>query len=143
MGTPAYWNGRLYFGPGMSPKKDSIKAFALRDGMLSTTPVSQTAAITHLTRSTVSVSSNGNSSGIVWAVDNDAYYAAQQGPAVLHAYDATDLSRELYNSNQRFARDNPGQSSKFTVPTIADGKVFVGGANQLSVYGLLVPALGN
>ncbi len=142
MGTPAYWNGRLYFGAGISPQKDGIKAFALRNGTLSTTPVSQTAAITHLTRSTVSISSNGNSNGIVWALDNDAYYAARQGSAVLHAYDASDLSRELYNSNQRFSRDDPGQSSKFTVPTIADGKVFVGGANQLSVYGLLLPGFG-
>ena len=89
----------------------------------------------------MSVSANGNSNGIVWAVESDAYFDAHQGPAVLHAYDATDLSRELYNSNQRSARDNPGQASKFTVPTVANGKVFVGGANQLSVYGLL-PAPG-
>jgi hypothetical protein len=137
MGTPAYWNGRVYFGAGISPKKDGVKAFALRSGTLTGSPVSQSAPITHLTRSTVSISANGNSNGIVWVVDNDAHYAPQQGPAVLHAYDATDLSRELYNSNQRFARDNPGQSSKFTVPTIADGKVFVAGAKQLTVYGLL------
>jgi hypothetical protein len=143
MGTPVYWNGRIYFGAGTSPQRDGIKAFALRNGVLSPTPVSQTAALTHLTRSTVSVSSNGNSSGIIWAVDNDAYFASRQGPAVLHAYDATDLARELYNSSQRFSRDNPGQSSKFTVPTIADGKVFVGGASQLSVYGLLVPSVSN
>ena len=136
MGTPAYWNGRLYFGAGISPKKESIKAFAVHNGIVSTTPVSQTAATYHLTRSTVSVSANGNGNGIVWAVDNDAYYSAHQGPAVLHAYDARNLARELYNSNQRFGRDNPGQASKFTVPTIAGGKVFVGTANQLSVYGL-------
>ena len=142
MGTPAYWNGRVYFGAGISPKKDGVKAFALRNGVLSSTPVTQTPAITHLTRSTVSISANGNSNGIVWAIDNDAYYAPKQGPAVLHAWDATDLSHELYNSSQRFVRDNPGQSSKFTVPTIADGKVFVGGANQLSIYGLL-PVGGN
>ena len=86
---------------------------------------------------TVRVSANGNSDGIVWAVDNDAYFSVPQGSAALHAYDANNLARELYNSNQRLARDNPGQSSKFTVPTVADGKVFVGGANQLSVYGLL------
>ena len=137
MGTAAYWNGRLYFGAGISPQKDGIKAFALRNGALSPTPVSQTAPIYHLTRSTVSVSANGNGNGIVWAVDNDAYYSAQQGPAVLHAYDAKNLARELYNSNQRFARDNPGQASKFTVPTVAGGKVFVGTANQLSVFGLI------
>ena len=141
MGTPAYWSGHLYFGAGISPHKDSIKAFALRNGSISTSPVSQTAATYHLTRSTVSVSANGNGNGIVWAVDNDAYYAAQQGPAVLHAYDARNLARELYNSNQRFARDNPGQASKFTVPTVANGKVFVGTANQLSVYGIL-PVIG-
>jgi hypothetical protein len=140
MGTPAYWNGRLYFGAGISPHNDSIKAFALRNGQLSSAPVSQTAAVYHLTRSTVSVSANGNSNGIVWAVHNDAYYQARQGPAVLHAYDARNLGRELYNSNQRLARDNPGQASKFTVPTIANGKVFVGTANQLSVYGLLAAA---
>jgi hypothetical protein len=137
MGTPAYWNGRLYFGAGISPQKDGIKAFSLRNGLVSTTPMSQSAAIYHLTRSTVTVSANGNSNGIVWAVDNDAYYDPHQGAAVLHAYDAKNLSHELYNSNQRLTRDNPGQASKFTVPTVAAGKVFVGTANQLSVYGLL------
>jgi hypothetical protein len=142
MGTAAYWSGRVYFGAGISPLKEGIKAFAIRNGVLSATPVSQTAAIYHLTRSTVSISANGNGNGIAWAVDNDAYYSAQQGPAVLHAYDAKNLARELYNSNQRFARDNPGQASKFTVPTIAGGKVFVGTASQLSVYGL-IGAVGN
>ena len=142
MGTPAYWNGHVYFGAGISPQKDGIKAFSVRDGLLSLTPTSQTAAIFHLTRSTVSVSANGNGSGIVWAVDNDAYYSTRQGPAVLHAYDARNLARELYNSNQRSSRDNPGHAAKFTVPTVAGGKVFVGTANQLSVFGLL-PGAGN
>ena len=137
MGTPAYWNGRLYFGAGISPHKDSIKAFDLHNGMVSSLPSSQSAAIYHLTRSTVSVSSNGNADGIVWAVDNDAYYDVHQGSAVLHAYDANNLARELYNSNQRIARDNPGPAAKFTVPTVAGGKVFVGTSNQVSVFGLL------
>jgi|HubBroStandDraft_6_1064221.scaffolds.fasta_scaffold13436_3 hypothetical protein len=140
MGTPAYWNGRLYFGAGISPQKDGIKAFNIRNGVVSTTPTSQSAAIYHLTRSTVSVSANGNSNGIVWAMDNDAYYNRRAGPAVLHAYDARNLGRELYNSSQRSSRDNPGQAAKFTVPTIAGGKVFVGTADQLSVYGLLTGA---
>lgn len=142
MGTPAYWNGRVYFGAGISPYNDSIKAFTIRNGMLSASPVSQSAAAYHLTRGTVSISANGNNNGIVWAVHTDAYYNPHQGPAVLHAYDARNLTHELYNSNQRLARDNPGPASKFTVPTVANGKVFVGTANQLSVYGLL-PAAGN
>ena len=138
MGTPAYWNGSLYFGSGVSPIKDSIKAFSIRNGVLSSHPISQTSSAYVLTRNTVSVSANGNRDGIVWAVQTDAYYnAGKPGPAVLHAYDARNLARELYNSNQRFQRDNPGQSSKFTVPTVASGKVFVATANQLSVYGLL------
>jgi hypothetical protein len=139
MGTPTYWNGRLYFGAGTNPSKDSVKAFSIRGGAISPAPISQSAAAFHLTRMTVSVSANGNRNGIVWAVDNDAYFSIPQGQAVLHAYDATNLGRELYSSSQRFERDNPGQSSKFTVPTVAGGKVFVGTANQLSVYGLLRP----
>ncbi len=138
MGTPAYWNGYIYFGSGVSPSKDSIRAFSIRNGMLSHPAASQTPAVYSLTRNTVSVSANGNKNGIVWAVQTDAYYATKApGPAILHAYDARNLGRELYNSNQRLARDNPGPASKFTVPTIANGKVFVGTANQLSVYGLL------
>jgi hypothetical protein len=138
MGTAAYWNGNVYFGAGVSPAFDSIRAFSLRNGTLSSAPTSRTAAVYKLTRSTVSVSANGNSNGIVWAVETDAYYATgSHGPAVLHAYDARNLARELYNSKQRPARDSAGPASKFTVPTIANGKVFVGTANQLSVYGLL------
>ena len=122
------------------PEQRLDQGFRAAQWKLSKTPVSQTAAIYRLTRSTVSVSANGNGNGIVWAVDTDAYYAARPGAAVLHAYDARNLARELYNSNQRFARDNPGQAAKFTVPTIANGKVFVGAADQVSVYGLLATA---
>ncbi len=137
MGTPAYWNGYIYFGSGVSPSKDSIRAFTIRNGMLSHPAASQTQAVYSLTRNTVSVSANGTRNGIVWAVQTDGYYTPKPGPAILHAYDARNLGRELYNSNQRVARDSPGPASKFTVPTIANGKVFVGTANQLSVYGLL------
>jgi hypothetical protein len=140
MGTPTYWNGYLYFGAGVSPARDSIKAFRLRNGILSRQPSSQTAAIYQVTRNTVSVSADGNSNGIVWSVQSDGYYAPSgNGAAVVHAYDAKNLARELYNSNQRVARDNLGAASKFTVPTIANGKVFVAGFNQVSVYGLLNP----
>jgi hypothetical protein len=138
MGTPTYWSGYVYFGSGVSSFKDSIRAFSIHDGILSRPPASQSQPVYSLTRNTVSVSANGDTNGIVWAVQTDAYYTSHlAGPAVLHAYDARNLGRELYNSNQRLARDNPGPASKFTVPTIANGKVFVGTANQLSVYGLL------
>ena len=138
MGTPAYWNGYVFFGSGVSSFKDSIRAFSIRNGMLTRPAASQTQPVYALTRNTVSVSANGNRNGIVWAVQTDGYYASKSaGPAILRAYDAKNLGHELYNSSQRLARDNPGPASKFTVPTIANGKVFVGTANQLSVYGLL------
>ena len=66
----------------------------------------------------------------MWAVENAS-------PAVLHAYDATDLTRELYNSNQNAARDSLGPGNKFITPTVAAGKVFVGTTHSVAVFGLL------
>ncbi len=80
MGTPTYWNGYVYFGSGVSSSKDSIRAFSIRNGMLSHPAASQTQAVYSLTRNTVSVSANGTKNGIVWAVQTDGYYATQARP---------------------------------------------------------------
>jgi hypothetical protein len=82
------------------------------------------------------VSSNGNSSGIVWAVQTDAYNSSP-GPAILRAYNATNITNELYDSTQNPARDTAGQATKFVVPTIANSRVYFGTAAELDVYGLL------
>jgi hypothetical protein len=81
------------------------------------------------------VSSNGTSNGIVWVVEGDGY--APSNPAVLHAFDATNLATELYDSTQAGSRDQAGPSGKFTVPTVYGGKVFVGTQTELDVYGTL------
>ncbi|WP_250494452.1 PQQ-binding-like beta-propeller repeat protein [Caballeronia sp. GAWG1-1] len=123
---PAYFNNTVYFGS----IGDSIKAFGIANAALSTTPTSQTANSFGSPGATPSVSANGAANGIVWAVENGTI-------AVLHAYDASNLARELYNSNQAAgARDQFGQGNKFITPMIANGKVYVGTRNGVGVFGL-------
>jgi len=123
--TPAYFNGTIYYtGSG-----DVTRAFALSNGKLSTSPASVTATNYPFPGATPSISANGSTNGILWEI--------QYGnPDVLHAYDATNLSKELYNSNQAGTRDQLGQGAKFAPPTIADGHVYVGTANALAIFGL-------
>jgi hypothetical protein len=124
---PAYFNNTVYFG-GVS---DKLKAFSISNAKLSSTPSSQTGNSFAYPGATPAVSANGSSNGIVWATENTV-------PAVLHAYDATDLSRELYNSNQAAGgRDHFGTGNKFITPTIANGKVYVGTTDGVGVFGLV------
>jgi hypothetical protein len=129
--SPAYFNGSVYYaGVG-----DVLKAFDLVNGELTGAPVSRALAGSGFPGSTPSVSANGTHDGIVWTVQSDAYGSG--GPAVLHAYDATDVSRELYNSAQDPSRDGLWGAVKFATPTVARGKVFVGTQYGLAVFGLL------
>jgi len=126
-GTPAWFNGTLYFGA----VGDSIRAFSVTNARLSSTSISNTLNVFGYPGATPSISANGASNAIVWAVE-------RTDPAVLHAYDATDLGRELYNSNQApGGRDQFGTGNKFAAPTIADGKVFVATTSGVGVFGLL------
>ncbi len=143
-GTPAYWNSSLYFGGAQDggTSGDSLKAFSFNaggSGMISTNPTSLSANTFYFSGPTPSVSSNGSSNGIVWALDNSEYGPPTpngSGPAVLHAYDAINLAKELWNSSQG-AGNAAGFAVKFTVPTVANGKVYVGTRTELDVYGLL------
>ncbi len=129
-GGPAFWNNNAYFG-GVN---DHLKVFAFnpQTQLLSAGPTSESPEAFGYPGPTPAVSSNGTSNGVVWIIETDT-----GGSAVLRAYNANNLATELYNSAQNPSRDNPGIAVKFTVPTIADGHVFVGAQNQLSVYGLL------
>src|SRR6202795_3002653 len=129
-GSPAYWNGHLYFWAS----NDSLKSFSFSNGRLGHNPASSSENGGY-PGPTPSISSNGNSNGIVWDVLSSAYTSG--GAAVLLAHNATDVSNTLYSSNQNSSRDNPGGAIKFAVPTVTNGKVYVGTSNFLSVYGLL------
>ncbi len=122
--SPAWFNGRLYYG-GVG---DTLKAFAFTGGLFSLSAHSTTTF--PFPGTTPSISANGARNGIVWALEN-------QSTAVLHAYDASNVAIELYNSNQEGARDHFGAGNKFIVPTIANGKVYVGTTNGVGVFGLL------
>jgi len=128
---PAYWVGNqtLYF----LGSNDVLRAFALNNGLLSTTPVALGNTEFFFPGATPSISANGTAHGIIWVLQNDQF--AISGRGILRAYDATNLV-ELYNSDQNGRRDIPGPAVKFTVPTVANGKVYVGTENSLSVYGL-------
>jgi len=124
--SPAYFNNTVYYGSVSSP----LKAFPISNAMLASSPSSQTSNSFPYPGTTPVVSANGNSNGIVWAVENS-------NPAVLHAYNATDLSHELYNSNQEGSRDQFGPGNKFITPLVVNGKVFVGTQTGVAEFGLL------
>jgi len=124
--APAYFNGTLYYGA----VGDYIKAFPFQSARLGSIS-SQTAGAFAYPGATPGISANGISNAILWATENTS-------PAVLHAYNATNLTTELYNSNQApGGRDQFGVGNKFITPTIASARVYVGTTNDVGVFGLL------
>ncbi len=124
---PAYFNGSLYF----APVSNNLLQFSFSQAKLSTAPVSKSPGAFAYPGSTPSVSANGKTNGIVWAIEH-------RGTDVLHAYSATNLATELYNSSQASGgRDQFGQASHFGTPMIVNGKVYVGTTNSVAVFGLL------
>jgi Ig-like domain-containing protein/PQQ enzyme-like repeat protein len=124
---PAYFNGTVYYGA----VGDQIKAFTIANAKLGTTASSQTSETFIYPGATPTVSANGTADAILWAVQNS-------NPAVLHAYDATNLATEFYNTSQASgSRDQFGAGNKFIVPIVVNGKVYVGTPNGVAVFGLL------
>jgi hypothetical protein len=124
--TPAYFNGTVYYGN----VSGTLKAFAISSAKLGAAPQSQSATSFTYPGTSPSVSANGTANAIVWAHENS-------NPAVLHAYDATNLAHEIYNSNQAAANRDQFGAGRCIAPIVADGKVFVGTGNSVAVFGLL------
>jgi hypothetical protein len=131
---PAYFNGIVYFGGA----GDSLKSFPLTSGSLSATPSETSSHSFGFPGTTPAASGNGDTNGIIWVIDSSDYGnpGPGPGPAVLYAYEAGNLS-PLWNSSLSGSRDTAGDAVKFTVPTIANGKVYIGTQTQLDVYGPL------
>ncbi len=128
-GMPAWFNGRVYYGG----QTDVLKAFDVVNARLQTTPSSQSSTVFAYPGTTPSVSANGTKNGIVWAIENSS------GNGVLHAYDAANLSHELYNSNQATNGRDSFTDNKFITPVVANGKVYVGTTPGVAAFGLLTP----
>jgi len=126
--APVYFNGCVYF----SPVNDTIQAFQLSNGLLSTAATSRSSEIYAYPGGALAISANGNTNGILWAVQKNS-----TDPGVLRAYAPTNLGIELYNSDQAGPRDALDSAAKFSIPLVANGQVFVGSESQLTVYGLL------
>ncbi len=123
----AYYNNAIYY----SASNDVLKAFTISNGKLSGSPASRAPNTLGYPGATPSISANGTSNGIVWTVGNSS-------PAVLNAYDAANVSRQLYNSNQATnGRDQFGGGNKYMTPTIAEGRVYIGTPSGIAIFGLL------
>jgi hypothetical protein len=134
LSTPLFWNSAVYVAAGNS----ALKAFPMNGGILATTPSpKQSPEMLGGQGATPVVSSNGSGSAIVWLIDSSGALATPNTPAILRAYDASDLSKGIYHSVMNQARDTAGLAVKFTVPTVANGKVYIGTQTELDVYGLL------
>jgi hypothetical protein len=136
--TPTFWNNHLYFAGSGYKGGDYPEAFSFSKGKISKTPTSQATVAYPFPGAVTVISANGQSDGILWALQNGGTASNNE---VLHAYDATNLANELYNSDQAAGgRDWPGPVGKrFESIVVDNGKVYVptSGQPQLSVFGLL------
>jgi hypothetical protein len=138
--SPAFWNNTVYFGPAIDGGSgDTLKAVPFNtggSGLLATSPSSTSAKTFNFSSPTPVISSNGNAGAVLWAVDNSQFSSGTCCQA-LYAYDATDLGTMLYNSTQAPGnRDVLGTAVKFSIPTVANGKVYVAGQGTVSAFGL-------
>jgi hypothetical protein len=122
----AYYGNVVYYGSA----GDNLKAFPITAAHLASTPASQSAGKFPYPGATPSVSANGAQNAIVWAAENGQV-------AALHAFNASNLGQELYNSNQSGSRDTFGAGNKYITPMIAHGRVYVGTPSGVAVFGLL------
>lgn len=134
LSTPVYWNGAVFVAAG----NGNLKSFPISAGTLASSPsASQSPEALGLQGSTPVISSNGVSNGVLWLIDTSGALASPNKPAILRAFDPNNLSNEIYNSAVVPNRDTAGLAVKFSVPTVANGKVYLATQTELDVYGFL------
>ena len=127
----AYWNSHLYLTSG-----DYLSDIPLREGRFSEQPVARATGKFANQAGSPAISANGTVSGIVWGIETKAWNGEDR-PAILHAWEAANVAHELYNSEMNATRDRAGLTLRFTIPTVANGRVYIGTKGEIDVYGLL------
>ena len=130
--APAYWNGHLYYYGSESALQD----FVVRSGRLSALPLHRSVSKSLFSGGTPTISAKGSANGVVWVVETRAWDRGGTH-AVLKAFDAFNVQGQLYSSDQNGSRDRAGEALRFTLPTVANGRVYFGVKNAVEVYGLL------
>jgi hypothetical protein len=134
LSTPLFWNNSVFVAAG----NGNLKSFPMSAGTLATSPsAEQSPESLGPQGSTPVISSNGANNAILWLIDTSGALASPNAPVILRAFDPNNLSNEIYNSAMTPNRDPAGLAVKFTVPTVANGKVYVGTQTELDVYGFL------
>lgn len=131
LGAPAYWNGHLFVAAG----GDALKEFLVTGAGLRL--VAQSEEKFDDRAGIPTVSSNGPRNGVLWLLTSKHWNEPDKRPAVLYAYDASNVGRELYNSEQNSSRDRAGIALRFNMPMIANGRVYIGVKGEVDVYGLI------
>lgn len=127
-GTPSYWNGNIYAAAANAP----LKQYQFQNGLLNPTTFALSPTSYGLRGANTVVSSNGTQNAVVWA-----YEKSTTSQGILHAYDATDVSKELWSSMMNAGRDQLGEGIGFATPVIAEGRVIVAYDTRVGIYGLL------
>jgi len=133
LSAPAYWNKHVYF----LGSHDVLRDFTVDHARLMLRKAAGGPKFTD-PGATPTISANGTKDGIVWVIATKTWNGTDRN-AVLHAYDAANIQKELYNTEENSARDRAGKALRFTIPTVVNGRVYIGANGEVDVYGLLPP----
>jgi hypothetical protein len=133
LGAPAYWNGHLF----AAAEDDFLKEFLVTRAGLKL--VARSGEKFDDRPGIPAISSNGSRDGILWLLTSKHWNEPDRRPAVLYAYDASNVGHELYNSEQDSARDRAGIALRFNMPMVANGRVYIGAKGEVDVYGPILP----
>jgi len=130
-GAMAYWNGHVFF----ACSDDFLRDYTIKNAQLTLNTYSNTKF--ENPGATPSVSADGNKNAIIWAIATKTWNGPDNKPAVLYAFDATNIAQPIYTSEQNGQRDRAAMATRFVIPVVVNGRVYFGARGEVEVYGLL------